>query len=78
MTSSLVDLIVLNIIITVENLYLNHYSYSRMIETSSSYIEVTPPYTMPCTLKLTSFVFADQCSLLKQYVYRPSIGASKE
>lgn len=33
---------------------------------------------MPCTLKLTSFVFADQCSLLKQYVYFPSWFASKE
>lgn len=35
-------------------------------------------YTIPWTLKLTSFVLADQCSLLKQYMYRPSSLASKE
>ena len=33
---------------------------------------------MPCTLNETSFVFADQCSLLKQYMYLPSWPAVKE
>lgn len=33
---------------------------------------------MPWTLKLTSFEFADQCSLLKQYSYLPSCFAMKE
>ena len=35
-------------------------------------------YTIPCTLNETSFVAADQCSLLKQYTYFPSAWASNE
>jgi hypothetical protein len=55
-----------------DQMYCDLEDYEPSFSSGSWGASLSGTYTIPWTLKLTSLVFADQFSLLKQYVYLPS------